>query len=91
MPFGPFAKKFSPKKPGPRKAVSLSTLQNLDRETLQRELTPDDIGQKIKINLDGNRMYFDGKDWVSGIKNHAQLQLNSNFDTRFNFLICTLN
>lgn len=67
MPFGPFVKKFSPKKPGPRKATSLSSLQNLDRETLQRELTSDDTGHKIRINLDGNKIVFDGKDWISGI------------------------
>ena len=66
MPFGPFANKFSPKKPAPRKAVSLSTLQNLDRETLQRELSSDDLGNKIRMNLDGNKVYFDGKDWISG-------------------------
>ncbi|XP_067952229.1 protein chibby homolog 1-like [Watersipora subatra] len=65
MPFGPFGNKFSPKKPGPRKAASLSTLQNLDRETLQRELSADDTGHKIRINLDGNKVYFDGKEWVS--------------------------
>lgn len=73
MPFGPFANKFSPKKPGPRKAVSLSTLQNLDRETLQRELTPDDVGHKIRMNLDGNKVFFDGKDWVSGKFKYACL------------------
>lgn len=67
MPFGPFSNKFSPKKPGPRKASSLSTLKDLDRETLQRELSADDAGHKIRMNLDGNKIFFDGNDWVSGM------------------------
>ena len=66
MPFGPFAKKFSLKRPGPRKAQSLSSLQNLDRAQLQRESTADDVGNKIRVNLDGNKIVFDGKDWISG-------------------------
>jgi len=66
MPLGLFKKKFSPSKPGPRKAVSLSTLQSLDRETLQRELNVNDNLDRIKLTLDGNKMMFDGNEWVSG-------------------------
>lgn len=66
MPFGPFAKKFSPKKPVVRKASSISTLQSLDREALQRELNTNDTVNKIRINLDGNKMVFDGEGWISG-------------------------
>lgn len=66
MPFGPFAKKFSPKKPVARRASSVSTLQSLDREAIQRELNTNDSVSKIKINLDGNKIVFDGNGWVSG-------------------------
>lgn len=69
MPFGPFAKKFSPKKPNARRASSVSTLQSLDRETIQRELNANDAVNKIRLNLDGNKMVFDGNEWVSGRKN----------------------
>lgn len=64
--FGPFGNKFSPKKAVARKAVSLSTLQSLDRETLNRELNTTDPLNAIGVNLDGNKIVFDGDKWISG-------------------------
>lgn len=66
MPFGPFAKRFSPKKASTRRAASLSALQTLDREARDKELTPDDVGNKIRLDLDGNKIHFDGSEWISG-------------------------